>query len=180
MNVSENLCKINSQKEPFNLDRLITIPYYHGLSEKIRDILSLHDIKVAFKKGKTIKNLLNPNIKEPSQRANVVYNINCNDCDAVYVGQTGRKLVDRVKEHRYAIDKDYMKSNVADHVNSTKHNVNFDSANITYSDNKKSARLFMESWDITSSKINNRTLMNDKQTSSTSIPPIYLTLMKNT
>jgi hypothetical protein len=29
----------------------------------------------------------------------VVYKINCNDCEASYVGQTGRQLLTRVKEH---------------------------------------------------------------------------------
>ena len=31
--------------------------------------------------------------------ANVVYQINCKDCDHSYVGQTKRKLKTRLKEH---------------------------------------------------------------------------------
>jgi len=33
-------------------------------------------------------------------RKNVVYKIVCKDCDATYVGQTKRKLITRVNEHR--------------------------------------------------------------------------------
>jgi len=34
------------------------------------------------------------------QVTEVVYKINCNDCDKVYIGQTKRHLVTRIKEHR--------------------------------------------------------------------------------
>ena len=29
------------------------------------------------------------------------YEVPCVDCDSVYVGETGRSLKDRIKEHRY-------------------------------------------------------------------------------
>ena len=38
-------------------------------------------------------------------KKNVVYQISCNDCDATYVGQTGRKLKIRVSEHRNHINR---------------------------------------------------------------------------
>jgi len=34
-----------------------------------------------------------------SSKKNVVYKITCKDCDASYVGQTGRKLNTRITEH---------------------------------------------------------------------------------
>lgn len=40
------------------------------------------------------------------QTNNVVYNISCTDCDAVYIGQTKKQLNTRVKEH-----KNYVKNN---------------------------------------------------------------------
>ena len=33
----------------------------------------------------------------------VVYKIRCGKCDFCYVGETGRSLATRVKEHQYAI-----------------------------------------------------------------------------
>jgi predicted GIY-YIG superfamily endonuclease len=42
----------------------------------------------------------------------LVYNINCNDCDANYSGNTKRKLEIRVKEHKSALNKSYVHSNI--------------------------------------------------------------------
>ncbi|KYN19405.1 hypothetical protein ALC57_08263 [Trachymyrmex cornetzi] len=39
------------------------------------------------------------------QKKNVIYKINCRDCDASYVGQTKRTLKTRVKEHKNDIRK---------------------------------------------------------------------------
>ena len=35
-----------------------------------------------------------------SSRRNIVYKIACKDCEASYVGQTGRQLHTRISEHR--------------------------------------------------------------------------------
>ena len=40
-------------------------------------------------------------IPQPNQSG--VYEINCEDCEAVYIGQTGRSLEKRLKEHRNSI-----------------------------------------------------------------------------
>ena len=46
----------------------------------------------------------------------VVYKINCKDCDASYVGQTGRQLRTRIAEHRNNIKyKTSNRSVITDH-----------------------------------------------------------------
>ena len=37
------------------------------------------------------------------ERNGVVYEVPCASCDHVYIGETGRGLKERVKEHRYAV-----------------------------------------------------------------------------
>ena len=50
----------------------------------------------------------------------VIYLITCTKCKMQYVGQTGGKLVDRVKEHLYYIGK--KKEATGSHFSETKHN----------------------------------------------------------
>jgi len=42
---------------------------------------------------------------EHDSKRNVVYKIDCKNCNASYIGQTGRKLNTRIKEHHNNINK---------------------------------------------------------------------------
>ena len=39
------------------------------------------------------------------EKAGVVYRLDCKDCDAKYVGETGRQVQDRMAEHKRDIEK---------------------------------------------------------------------------
>lgn len=56
-----------------------------------------------------------------SQLNNVVYKINCRNCDASYVGQTRRRLCTRMSEHRNHINRNTTNQSVI-----TDHRLNFD------------------------------------------------------
>jgi len=51
----------------------------------------------------------------------VIYKLNCIDCDASYVGQTGRQLRTRINEHRCHIKRNTNTQSVI-----TNHRLNFD------------------------------------------------------
>ena len=75
-----------------------TIPYIKGISENISRILQPFNIRVAHKPITTLRQLLT-NIKdrdEPRNRQGAVYKINCSDCHASYIGETGRNLKTRL------------------------------------------------------------------------------------
>jgi len=61
-----------------------------------------NDMRVSFhspnEMGKYIK--VQKDICPRTSKSNVVYKISCNNCDASYVGQTGRQLKIRITEHR--------------------------------------------------------------------------------
>ena len=63
----------------------IVVPYYSGLNESIKKIGSKYGVKVYFKGGTTIKNLLMaPKDKDPIQKKNgVIYRYKCDrvECD---------------------------------------------------------------------------------------------------
>lgn len=77
------------------------IPYVKGLSEKIARVLRSDEINIAMKCQNTLKRLYsNTKAKTPHYlETNVIYKIPCKDCDKFYIGQTGRYLNTRLKEH---------------------------------------------------------------------------------
>ncbi|KYN31257.1 hypothetical protein ALC56_14440, partial [Trachymyrmex septentrionalis] len=81
----------------------LTIPFIPLHTEKFRTVhRNKSDIRVAFyspnKMDKYIK--VQKDTCPRTSKSNVVYKILCNNCDASYVGQTGRQLKTRIAEHR--------------------------------------------------------------------------------
>ena len=67
--------------------------------------------------------LSNPKDKiTAEEQCNVIYEIPCKDCDAVYIGETKRKFKQRVQEHKRAVKNgDVNKNEIADHSWSNDH-----------------------------------------------------------
>ena len=72
--------------------KYVSAPYIHGTSERVTRILRKHDIKLAHKPTRTLKHeLTHLKDKQPAfNKAGLAYKLDCNKCDAVYVGETGR------------------------------------------------------------------------------------------
>ena len=65
-------------------------------------IFNKFDVKIAHKPTRTIRNEL-CNLKDKrsnNDRAGVVYGLDCESCPSIYVGESGRQVKDRMKEHR--------------------------------------------------------------------------------
>lgn len=99
-----------------------TIPYIKNISEKFG-----RKFKNYFKIAYSCKNKLNRYIVtgkdklEQMEKSGIVYQINCNNCEASYVGQTKRKLKTRIKEHINDIRK-----NPDSHSVISMHRINYD------------------------------------------------------
>ena len=126
----------------------VTIPYIKGTSETISRILQPYNIRVAHKPTTTLRHLLT-NVKdrdEPNNRQRAVYKIKCSDCQASYIGETGRNLNTRLSEHKRATKNGDANNHIAVHHQLTNHNIDWDSAQcLTYSTNYFQ-RLTLESW----------------------------------
>ena len=114
----------------------VTIPYIKGTSETIPRILQPYNIRVAHKPTTTLRHLLT-NVKdrdEPNNRQGAVYKIKCSDCQASYIGETGRNLNTRLTEHERATrNGDANNYHIAVHHQLTNHNIDWDSAQcLTY------------------------------------------------
>ena len=85
-------------------------------------------------------NTLNMNLvkvkdrRELNDRAGVVYEIECKDCDKTYVGETGRKIGTRMNEHSNDIVKRKPASKVAMHTAETGHDMNVREPKVLYSE----------------------------------------------
>ncbi|XP_071581632.1 uncharacterized protein [Temnothorax nylanderi] len=109
-----NITDCNNVSNTFDARRYIALPYIKGLSENIRRTVNRCGLDVLY----TILKKLDSIIKrgkdklENMKKTGVVYKIECNDCNASYIGQTLRHLETRVKEHLSDIKKDVNKHSV--------------------------------------------------------------------
>ena len=77
---------------------IVTIPSIKGISENISRILKPLSIRVAHNPITTLRQLLT-NVKDKDEQRNrrgTVCKINCSDCHASYIGDTGRNLTTRL------------------------------------------------------------------------------------
>ena len=80
----------------------VVLLYVRHLSKTIRRILSPLGVYTCFRPHHTLRQAL-VHLKDHTplqQQAGVVYRIPCGSCEKVYIGQTGRTLDHRLKEHR--------------------------------------------------------------------------------
>ena len=111
----------------------VTLPYIRHLSETIRRILSPLGIRTCFRPHCTLRQTLVrvKNSRSPQQRPGVVYRIPCGTCPKVYIGQTGRTLEHRLKEHKRALTSgNVFQSAVAEHAMDESHAIKWEEAEV--------------------------------------------------
>ena len=117
-------------------------------TETIACILQLYNIRVAHKLITTLRRLF-ANVKDkdkPEDRQGAVYKIKFCDCQATYIGETGRNLSTQLTGHKQATKKGDVNNHIAEHHLQTKHRIDWDSATrITYSTDYYQ-RLTLKSW----------------------------------
>ena len=93
--------KPNNSAEPANeFKATAVLPYVKGLSEQLRRCLQQQGVRAVFKSETTLRSqLVRPkDTVDPAKQDGVVYRIPC-ECGKVYIGETGRPMQDRIKEH---------------------------------------------------------------------------------
>ena len=83
---------------------------------------------------------------EPKDRQGAVYKIKCYDCQASYIGETGRNLSTRLTEHKWATKNGDVNNHIAEHHLKTKHQIDWDSATCIMYSTDYYQRLTLESW----------------------------------
>ena len=127
----------NRQKEKY-----ITIPYISGL-ENVKQYAYKDNLKLAFKYNSTIRSLLVKN--NSSTKNSGVYSIPCNDCNLVYIGESGRDWSVRIKEHKYAFRNNDMCNALFNHAFNNNRRINWDGGKLIYKCNNFHKRRIVES-----------------------------------
>ena len=77
---------------------------------------------MAFRTNKNVSKILRPKPSKSAEDKTGVYKITCNDCDSLYIGQTGRSFIKRFKEHLPKKDFSKTMSSYARHLMDRNHN----------------------------------------------------------
>jgi hypothetical protein len=112
---------------------MAVLPFVQGTTEKIKRVLERHNINVAIRPVSTLRNyLMKPKDKLPHlDQTGVVYSIPCQDCDVKYIGETGRALGTRIKEHHASVKNGKVQNSaLAEHVFDNGHRIVWDDTKV--------------------------------------------------
>ena len=128
----------------------ITLPFIDGLSQKLQRIFKSYGVSTSFKPHTTLRKLL-VSPKDPiplEKRAGCVYQINyCTDCSQSYIGQTGRQLGQRLKEHKSTAPS-RTPSAVTEHSTDSRHSIDWDNVKVLDREDREYPRLVREAIQI--------------------------------
>ena len=95
-----------SRQSSSNYTTFVFIPYVQRVSEPIQRVLAQVGIEVALKPYFTLSSVYRKpkDVICDEKKCSLVREVPCRDCDAVYVGESGRSLSTRKKEHEQAVE----------------------------------------------------------------------------
>jgi predicted GIY-YIG superfamily endonuclease len=133
---------------------MIVLPYFEGLGEKLVRVYKKHNINTVFKPENTLRQLLvAPKDKIPKEeQCGCIYRITCKDCEQCYIGESGRTLKTRLKEHRKGIQDLTPSSAVAEHAQSKQHLIDWENVKIIDKESHLMARKIKEAIHIRKNK----------------------------
>ena len=149
-NITYNICPQTTSS--------LVIPYVPSLDNKPNQRLAQHfNTRLAFKYTNSLRSNLVSNSSNFSSNNSGVYRINCRDCTHFYIGETGRNLDVRIKEHKRAVTNCSPNSGIFKHICDTGHAIDFNSASIIFKCKDLRTRRLVESAFI---KINSSNTVN--------------------
>ena len=146
------------------------IPCEKGVAEKLKRVASKYVFTIVFTKGKDLRGQIIPKQEDKMETSGVVYEVDCNNCLKRYTGETGRKLKERMNEHKDDGTKsrlDKQITGLSQHIKTTGNSPGLDDVRIIYRENNCKKRKFKEATRITSHnkvQLMNKT-MKEEQTS---------------
>ena len=91
--------------------KLITFTYHSPLMHKVINLFKRTDLNIAFRTSNTIYNQLWDTSPQNKINSSGIYRLQCKACNKSYVGQTGRSIEIRHREHIRYIKKKTLSQN---------------------------------------------------------------------
>ena len=117
----------NIQEEDIRMS--INLPYIEGAGQKLQCILRSYKIRSIFYTENTLHKLLckSKAHKATDDKNNIIYEIDCSDCEAVYFGESKQSLKSYSDKHKISVRNcDCDKNEIAKHCWEADHNISWD------------------------------------------------------
>ena len=138
----------NRSKNNQNLEApKLFIPYEKGISEQPKRVANKYDLEVIFRRSLSLKSKLETNPFKSDSTCGVVYKITCSCCKK-YVGETGRTIEKRIKEHQADVNNKRSVEKItglSQHIRESRHRPNWKEIEIQARQNNIVRRKFKES-----------------------------------
>ena len=139
------------------------IPYEKGIAEQLKRVVNRYGLEVIFTRSLSLKSKLTIKPFKSCSTCGVVYKFTCS-CYKKYIGETGRTIEERIKEHQ--VDVNNQKSaekitGLSQHLGESKHTPIWKEVEIIATENNIAKRKFKESDAITQERKDN--LLNKKE-----------------
>ena len=140
-----DLLAISSDEKP---EGWAFLPYVRGTTDKISKILRQHNIKTIFDTDTKIERYLSSIKDKIHLDGKGIYEIPCKDCTGVYIGETGRRISNRVIEHRNCLRRDEKTSALVQHERKHSHQVDLQEAKVIAPVSNHRQRIIREAIEI--------------------------------
>jgi len=143
-----------------NINKVLVVSYIKEISNGIKRVVG-KGVDVKFTIPKKLDSIIKKGKDRLDTRLNtdIVYKINCKDCDQVYIEQTKRHLETRIKEHRNNIKNSSGNySVVTNHKLSEKHDFKWDELIILHKERNRRRREIAEMFFIKKYKKTNNSI----------------------
>lgn len=142
----------------------IRLPYLGNLSTQLSRLLKPLHLRPAFYNVNTMKNHFS-RLKDPvpPEEKCGVYILQCDDCPFSYIGQTGRPLKTRLKEHRNAVSRSQPdNSNFAKHLLASGHTLQkSENVRLLHEESSRNKRIALETVEIIKAVHNYSPIVNE-------------------
>ena len=128
--------------------RYVSAPYIKVSSERVARLLKPFSVKLAHKPSNTIKSQIchMKDRREKLDKSNVIYHIKCKDCNASYIGETGKELNKRITEHQNAVARRDPLSHIFRHIQDTGHTFDWGDPTVLGQESNTNRRKVLESF----------------------------------